>query len=220
MLGRWEIREWLKKGKTSSGLGFISKVPKLWRPYFNFFAPMRTAFNPFAFLVLIASAFTGSGQTTSVPPPTPFSVIHRETNERTWQRTKYVSSQAGQMVPETQSYEEVGNCICYRGQNGWEDSENSISILPDGSGSSTDAPCKIYIPPDIYNGVVRIVTADGLELESEPIGLWFSDNAATVQIATLTNSIGEMVSSKPPEASSAWPVTRQLVRATDANDKH
>lgn len=145
--------------------------------------------------LLAASTIYCGSQSATVPAPTPYSVIHRESNERTWQRTTYSLSPSGQAVPHLENYKEVGNGICFRQGGVFVDSNPSISILQDGSGASTDAPCNFYCPADIYNGLIRLVTSDGQELDSEPIGLRYSSGDASVQIAWLTNSVGELISS-------------------------
>lgn len=140
MICRWNIRAWVKEGKAPSISFSISTGPKLWRPLFGFFDPMKIALTSLAFLILTFPAVICSGQPATLPVPTPWSVVHREINERTWQRTKYIPSPSGQIVSKIESYKEVGNCICFRGQNGWQDSQDNIRILPDGSGASTNTP--------------------------------------------------------------------------------
>ena len=48
---------------------------------------------------------------------------------------------------------------------------------------------------DSYNGVLEVVTPDGRQLKSRPLGISYDDGSNTVFIATLTNSIGVLVSS-------------------------
>lgn len=166
---------------------------------------MKTTFNCFAFILFGAIASTSHAQIASVPASACV-VTHREVNERTWRRTINVSSPSGQIVPLVESYDEVGSGLCYAGPNGqWLDSQEVINILPDGSGAATNAPVKAFFPPDIYNGSIKFVTADGLELQSQPLALVYSDNANSVMVATLTNSIGELVSSNEVLYPNAFP---------------
>lgn len=132
---------------------------------------------------------------TTVPAPTPYTVVFRDANSRVWERTTYELSPSGQVIPQVHSYKEVATGLCYPGPNGWLDSQEQINVLPDGSAAATNGQHQAYFPADIYNGVITLVTPDGLQLESQPIGLSYDDGTNTVLIAELTNSVGQLISS-------------------------
>lgn len=171
------------------------------REHINFksLLTMKTAaFRFCAFVLFISIAALSRAQTANIPPATPFTIVHREANERTWQRTTYTVLPSGQIVSRIQSYKELATGLCYHppGQSDkWLDSQEAINILPDGTGSATYGPHQAFLPVDIANGTVRLVTPDGLQLQSQPVGLSYDDGASTTIIAELTNSVGELISS-------------------------
>ena len=68
-------------------------------------------------------------------------------------------------------------------------------MLPDGSCMATNAQCQVFLPSDIYNGEIKMVTPDGIQLQSRPVGLLLADSTNSLFIAVLTNSTGELISS-------------------------
>jgi hypothetical protein len=86
-------------------------------------------------------------------------------------------------------------CSGYQQNGQWLDSVEQINIQPDGSASATAGQHQAYFPANIYNGVIKLVTPDGLQLESRPVGLSYDDGTNTVLIAELTNSVGQLISS-------------------------
>ena len=77
----------------------------------------------------------------------------------------------------------------------WVESKEQIDILPTGGAAAVQGQHKVYFPGDIYNGVIEVVTPDGLHLKSRPLGMSYDDGSNTVMIAVLTNSIGQLVGS-------------------------
>lgn len=132
-------------------------------------------------------------QTTSVPPPTPYRIIHRQANERTWQRTLYRISSSGKLISQTHSYKEVASGLCYRQNGQWLDSVEQVNILPDGTAAATNGQHQAYFPIDIYSGAITLVTPDGTKLQSRPVGLCYDDGTNTVLLAALTNAVGQLV---------------------------
>jgi len=65
---------------------------------------------------------------------------------------------------------------------------------PDGTGAATNGQHQAYFPADIYNGTITLVTPTGLQLQSLPLGLFYSDGSNTVMFAELTNSVGQLIS--------------------------
>lgn len=149
----------------------------------------------------ISSAFGGTvGQspntnTTGILSPTPYTVVSRDANSRVWQSTTYEISQSGQTIPHLHEYTELASGLCYQQNGQWVDSQEQISILSDGTAVATNGQHQAYFPPDIYNGAIELITPDGVQLQSRPIGLSYDDGTNTVLIAELTNSVGQLISS-------------------------
>jgi len=146
-------------------------------------------------LLLIVTVVCQAQQTASVPPPTPYSIVQRGSDSRVWEQTNYELSPSGQVIPYVQHYTELASGLCYQQNGQWVDSQEQINILPDGSGAATNGQHQAYFPVNIYNGVITLVTPDGLQLNSQPLGLSYDDGTNTVLIAELTNSVGQLISS-------------------------
>ena len=127
--------------------------------------------------------------------PTSYSVVQRNANSRIWQRTTSEVSPSGQTISHLHQYTEMASGLCCQKNGQWADSKEQISILPDGTAAATNGQHQVYFPGDIYNGVITLITPDGLQMQSRPIGLNYDDGTNTVLIAELTNSVGQLVSS-------------------------
>jgi len=179
---------------------FTSKIkrPNSRASHFKYSIFMKSAFLFCAFVLLICVAAVSRAQT-SAPPSTPDKIVYRDGNEIIWEHTTWDPSHSdpGKLIPHTHRYVEAGTGISYKQtENGpWLSSQDVINLLPDGTASATNAPCKAYWPADIYNDTVKLVTADGVALNFQPIALSYSTESNTVLIAVLTNSVGELVSS-------------------------
>ena len=134
-------------------------------------------------------------QQTTVPSPTPYTIVSRNADSRVWEQTTYEVSPSGQTISHLHQYTELGTGLCYQQNGQWVDSQELINILPDGSASATNGQHQAYFPSDIYNGTITVGTPDGLQLQSQPVGLFYDDGSNTVMIAALTNSVGELISS-------------------------
>jgi hypothetical protein len=149
--------------------------------------------------VVFFSIFTCIAQTQSVstvPSPTPYTIVSRDANSQIWQRTVYERGPSGQVVPHNKQYTELAMGLNFRdpatGQ--WGPSKDEIDILSDGSAAATNGQYQVYFPVDIYNGIIRLTTLDGLQIESQPIGLSYDDGTNSVLFAELTNSVGQLIS--------------------------
>jgi hypothetical protein len=157
---------------------------------------MKTIFNLCFFYFLSAvTAFCQTAQRATAASPTPFSIIQRSANSRVWEQTTYELSSSGQVIPHVHHYTELASGLCYQQNGQWMDSQEQINILPDGSAAATNGQYQAYFPADIYNGIIKLVTPDGLQLQSQPLGLSYDDGTNTVLIAELTNSVGELINS-------------------------
>ncbi|HTR42489.1 MAG TPA: hypothetical protein VMH87_12820 [Pseudomonadales bacterium] len=133
-------------------------------------------------------------QTTQIPASTPPVIISRDANSRVWGWTSYQLAPSGQTIPQVHHYTEMASGLCYNQNGQWADSQEQINILPDGSAAATNGQHQAYFPADIYNGMVTLVTPDGLQLQSQPVGLSYDNGTNLVLIAALTNSVGELIS--------------------------
>ena len=77
----------------------------------------------------------------------------------------------------------------------WVPAQEQISLLPQGGAVAAQGRHAVYFPADIYNGVLTVITPDGRELRSRPLGVSYDDGRRSVFIATLTNSIGWLTAS-------------------------
>jgi hypothetical protein len=132
-----------------------------------------------------ASSFSTSSSVT---------IISRDANSKIWERTVYKQMPNGQVITNKHQYMELATGLCYQQNGQWVDSQEQINILPDGSTAATNGQHQAYFPADIYNGVIKLVTPEGLQLQSQPVGLSYDDGTNTVLIAELTNSVGQLIS--------------------------
>ena len=129
-------------------------------------------------------------QTKEVPPPTPFAVTMQDGNSRVWERTVYELAPSGQIVPKKHHYNELATGLNYQQNGQWMASKEEIDIQPNGTASATQGQHQAYFPGDIYSGQIELVTPDGVQMHSRPMGLSYFDGTNFVLIAELTNSIG------------------------------
>lgn len=124
---------------------------------------MKTTFRLGVYALLPIFAYITQAQQTTTATVTStaqtnYAVVHREANERTWQRTVQKVLPSGKTVSHVECYEELGIGICHIGTNGqWIDSIENISLLPDGSACSTNGEHQVYYPVDIGSGTIQMV---------------------------------------------------------------
>ncbi len=133
-----------------------------------------------------------SAQTT-VPEPTPYAITVQDGNSRVWESTVYETGPSGQVVPRKHSYTEMASGLNHWVNGQWVESKEWIDILPNGTAVATNGQHQAYFPGDIYQGQIKLVTPDGLQLNSRPMGLSYFDGTNSVLIAELTNSVGVVV---------------------------
>lgn len=93
-------------------------------------------------------------------------------------------------------YTELATGLNYTNASGQlVESKEEIDALPQGGAAATQGRHQAYFPGDIYQGVIEVVTPDGLHLKSRPMGISYDDGTNTVLIAVLTNSVGVLVGS-------------------------
>jgi hypothetical protein len=131
----------------------------------------------------------------TLPQPTPYQVINQGANNRVWERTVYEPGPGGKAIPKKHRYTELATGLNYLQNGQWAASKEEIDALPQGGAAATRGEHQVYFPGDIYQGVIEVVTPDGEQLQSRPMGLSYFDGTNSVLIAELTNSVGQLVSS-------------------------
>ena len=118
-------------------------------------------------------------------------VVSQDGNSRVWERTTTEDVVNGKAVLKKHHYMKLCDGVNFWDGHQWNESKEDINILPDGSGAeAVQGQLQAFFPSDIYEGVIRLVTADGKILQSRPVGLSYDDGSNTVMIAELTNSVG------------------------------
>ena len=168
---------------------------------------MKTSWLTIVLLVFAASRIQGqvsqsgppasAGQGTIQAQDTPYAVVSKGANQQVWQKTTYETTPDGQQVPHIHKYTELATGLNFWDSNTkqWVDSKEEIDILPNGTAAAIQGQHQVYFPGDIYEGVIELVTPDGVHLQSRLLGLSYDDGTHTVLIAELTNSVGYLVGS-------------------------
>ena len=112
-----------------------------------------------------------------------------------WRRLTFQISPSRQVATNVHHYIELATGLNYWSNSQWMPSREEIDILPGGGAAATTGQHQAYFPNDIYQGEIQLVTPDGKQLQSRPLGLSFDDGTNTVLIAGLTNSAGFLVGS-------------------------
>ena len=130
-----------------------------------------------------------------LPAPAAYAVARQDGNSRAWERTMYELGPQGQVVPKKHHVTELATGLNYLSNGQWVESKEEIDVLPQGGVAATHGQHQAYFPADIDQGKIKVVTPDGLQLQSRPLGIFYDDGHHTVLIGLLTNSIGVLVSS-------------------------
>jgi hypothetical protein len=147
----------------------------------------------------IVFAQTSTGTATPVSPvrstmsaPTAFHVVERGANHKVWQSETYEQGSNGKTVTHIHSYTELGTGLHYWQGGQWLESQEQIRVLADGSAAATRGQHQVTFPADIYQGTIGLSTPDGVQLQSQPVGLSYDDGKQTVFIAVLKDSTGQL----------------------------
>ncbi|MDE3068756.1 MAG: hypothetical protein KGJ60_14575, partial [Verrucomicrobiota bacterium] len=141
-------------------------------------------------LVVVGFLFWAGGASA-----TPWAVVERGANHNLWQRTTYETTPSGQTISHVHQYIQIETGLNHWQDNQWEPSLAQIDLLPDGTAAATNGQHQAYFPSDIAQGVIKLVTPEGKELQVQPLALSYFDGSNSVLIAELTNSVGELVAS-------------------------
>jgi hypothetical protein len=132
----------------------------------------------------------------ALPSPKPYVVVSRGANSAVWQRQTYERAPDGGVVTNIQKYTELASGLNHSVNGQWVPSTENIEITADGtSASATNGQHQAYFPGDIYDGEIKLVTPDGKTIQSQPVGLAYSDGSNSVLLAVVTNSIGAILPS-------------------------
>jgi hypothetical protein len=184
----WQIKR--KRLGRFQGCGvknYLSKVG--WRGSVvfsdSFFASMKPSW--------VIIALVGISVTAIPAQEAPYQVTERGANHRVWQRTIYETGPDGRPMPHVHQYTELATGLHYLNHGQWIESKEQIDLLPDGTAAATQGQHQVWFPADIYSGVIKLVTPEGRELTSRPLGLSYDDGSNAVLIAELTHSVGQLV---------------------------
>src|SRR6266478_10111543 len=101
---------------------------------------------------------------------TPYAVVSRDANSRVWQKAVYEPTPSGGVRAVNHSYKEMATGMHYKNANGaWAESKETILPLLTGGAAATEAVHQAFFPADIYQGVIELVTPDGIHLKSRPL---------------------------------------------------
>lgn len=196
MDGLFNLAFWIGNQINSLGPRLRRHGQKIWRfktlPRLHYRNPV--GFD--VFILLVGSAVSAGAQQAVALSSAHFSVVRRSENWQVWERTVCRWTPSGKIASNTESYVECGSGLNFKNSAGdWEPSSENIAILADGSGAATNAVCKAYFPPDIYDGTITLITGQGVKLQSQPLCFVYTEGANSSMVAELTNSIGDLVSS-------------------------
>jgi len=129
------------------------------------------------------------------PPPTIPQVTERGANHQVWQWQTFEAGPNGIVSTHYHKLTELATGMHYWQNGQWVPSVPQINVMADGSAAAVQGQHQAYFPADIFQGQIGLTTPDGLQLQSQPVGLSYADGTKTVFIAILTNSIGQLVAS-------------------------
>jgi hypothetical protein len=133
----------------------------------------------------------------SLPKASVYLIGERGPDYRVVLKLDTTTNDAGQIVSTTnQAYVDLATGMHFRTARGeWAETIERFDILPQGGAAATNGQHKVYLPSDIYSGVIEIITADGRHLQNRPLGISYFDGTNSVLIAELTNSVGQRLPS-------------------------
>jgi len=143
-------------------------------------------------LVAGINATTTANQT-AIPAPTVYSVVANDANSRVWERTIYEKGPNGTVIPKKHQYTELASGLNYWSNGQWMESKEEINLLAQGGAAATQGQYQVYFPGNIGQGKIEMMTSDGRQFYSAPLGLSYFDGTNSIMIAEITNSVGELV---------------------------
>src|ERR1041385_8292272 len=100
-----------------------------------------------------------------------YAVTERGDNYRIWEGTVYEASPRGS-APKTHRYTELATGLHFQRNGQWHETIEKFELLPNGNGAcATNGPHQLYVPGDIYEGVIRAIGPDGRTQQMRPWGI-------------------------------------------------
>jgi len=135
----------------------------------------------------------------ALPAITDYSVVARDANSQTWERTLYEYSPSGQPIPKKHRVTELNTGLNYWDGRQWNYSDPSFQVSPDGSLATAErTQHKVQLAANLNTlGSVKITTPDGTVLDTTPVAIALNDAASgnSLVIGAITNCTGVLVSS-------------------------
>ncbi|HEV2330648.1 MAG TPA: immunoglobulin domain-containing protein [Verrucomicrobiae bacterium] len=151
-------------------------------------------------LAFVGTCGAQQAVTVTAPTATPYVRVSAGLDWTVWQSTNFELLPSGQIIPHVRRFEEraTGLNFLNPATGNLEPAKEEIDLLPDGSGAAaTNGQIQVYFPNDLATGVIRVITPapESLVLESQPVSVGYSDSTNYIEIASITNSVGEIISS-------------------------
>ncbi|MDB6019247.1 MAG: hypothetical protein JWR19_3736 [Pedosphaera sp.] len=129
---------------------------------------------------------------------TPYTVVAKGANHRTWQRTTTETGPRGEVRQHIHSYNEIQTGMHYWQDGQWVEASTDIQITPTGA-IAAHGQHQVTFAANINSaGAIDITTPEGKHLRGHILGLSYFDAATgtNVLIAELKDSIGELLPTK------------------------
>jgi hypothetical protein len=112
------------------------------------------------------------------------------------QRFVYERTPGGSIVAKPRRYTELATGMHYLDAKGeWQESKEEILPTSQGGAEAVRGGHHVQFPYDIYNGVIKILTPDRVQLKSRPLCISYFDGTNSCVIGELTNSVGQILAS-------------------------
>ena len=118
-------------------------------------------------VLLVLTALSVRGQA-DAPGNGTYTVVERGADYRTWEKTTYEFSAAGEMVPQKHRYTELATGMNYKNANGqWVEAQELIEPQATGGAAAVQGQHQVYFPYNLYQGEYPDNNA-GRETVAEP----------------------------------------------------
>jgi hypothetical protein len=108
-------------------------------------------------------AQTDPGSTNANSTNVTYAILSRDANSRQWVKVLSQTNAAGQVTTTTnRAYTELASGLCFLQDGNWVDSDQTISVVPDG-GSATQARHQVHFAGNANTpgGAIHLVAPDG-----------------------------------------------------------
>jgi hypothetical protein len=123
-----------------------------------------------------------------------FSVVDRGPDHRVFERTEFSTNKLGHITEIKHAFTQLGTGMHFLRNGQYQETREEILMQPDGNGAAaTNGPNQLFLPADIYQGVIKIIGPDGQTQRSRPMGIAYVQGSQSVLISSLTNSIGQIL---------------------------